>query len=165
VGRASGKSKLSTDGEGVPGSSNLSSDEEMTEECVVNIRGTGNNSDLRFNANATLTGFLADTGGSHTNSVSHQSGYVGSAVENSKLSSDGEEVMFNEIVGNTGGVNNNSDLCPDGDPKLLDKGEGVPGSFSSSSDEEMSEEFIRNIEALVIIPTYLPMLMQHLLDP
>jgi hypothetical protein len=29
--------------------------------------------------------------------------------------------MFNEIVGNTRGVNNNSDLCPDGDGKLLDE--------------------------------------------
>ena len=37
VGSASGKSKLSPDGEGVPGSSNSSSDEEMSEEFVVNM--------------------------------------------------------------------------------------------------------------------------------
>jgi hypothetical protein len=130
--RSDGDATLLDGGEGVPGSFNSSFDEEMSEEIVVNIGGVGNNSDLRSDANATLTGSLADARGSHTNSVSHQSGYVGSTVENSKLSSYGEgvprsfnpsidEVMFDEIVGNTGGVNNNSGLRPDGDAKLLDE--------------------------------------------
>ena len=85
-----GDGQLLDKGEGVPGSSNSSSDEEMSKEFVGNIGGIGNYSNLRSDANTTLTGSLVDAGGSHTNSMSHQSGYVGSAVEKSKLSSDGE---------------------------------------------------------------------------
>ena len=47
-------SKLSPNGEGVPGSSNLSTDEEMSEELVWNTGVVGNNSNLRSNGDATL---------------------------------------------------------------------------------------------------------------